>query len=72
MQLSQNARTKYIVKKGSQQQMNKPTIIAKVFAAFVSMRKRFTCALILRLPIFLLVRGDNPLSKFGKLFTTCK
>lgn len=72
MQLSQNARTKYMVKNGSQHTMNRPTMIANVFAAFVSMRKRFTCALMFRLPIFLLVRGDKPFSKFGKLFTTCK
>jgi hypothetical protein len=40
-----------MVKNGSQQKMNPPTIIASVFAALVSILKRFTCALMFLLPI---------------------
>uniref|UniRef100_A0A1B0BBA6 Uncharacterized protein n=1 Tax=Glossina palpalis gambiensis TaxID=67801 RepID=A0A1B0BBA6_9MUSC len=47
-----------MVKNGNQQNMKRPTIIAKVLAAFVSIRNRLTCALMLRLPIFLFVIVD--------------
>lgn len=47
----QNARNRYIVKKGNQQNMNPPTIIPKVLAAFVSIRNRFTWALMFLFPI---------------------
>ena len=42
MQSGQKARIKYIVKKGIQHNMNPPTMIPNVLAAFVSIRKRFT------------------------------
>jgi len=43
MQSSQKARTRYMVKKGNQQQMKQPTMMPKVLAAFVSILKRRTC-----------------------------
>lgn len=55
MQSSQNARIKYIVKNGSQQTINPPTIIAKVLAAFVSMRNRFAWTFKIRFPTPLIV-----------------
>lgn len=46
----QKARTKYMVKKGSQHTMKPPTMMPNVLAAFVSMRNRFACTLRIRLP----------------------
>ena len=42
MQSWQNALIRYEVKKGNQQQMKQPTMMPKVLAALVSMRKRRT------------------------------
>ena len=39
---SQKAVTRYMVKKGNQQQMKQPTMIPSVLAALVSMRNRRT------------------------------
>lgn len=50
----QKGRSRYTVKKGSQHTMNPPTIIARVLAAFVSMRNRFACNL-----AFLFVAGPS-------------
>ena len=50
MQSSQNAVTRYTVKKGNQQQMKQPTIMPKVFAAFVSILNLRTWDFMFRLP----------------------
>lgn len=64
MQFGQKARTRYMVKNGSQQNIKPPTIIAKVLAALVSIRKRFTWAFMLRLPIRRLITlGLSPSSQ---------
>lgn len=51
MQVLQKARIRYIVKNGNQQNMKPPTMMPNVLAAFVSIRNRFTCALMFRFPI---------------------
>lgn len=53
MQSWQNARITYMVKNGSQQIMKRPTMIAKVLVALVSVRKRFTCVFKCLRPILL-------------------
>uniref|UniRef100_A0A182J3H8 Uncharacterized protein n=1 Tax=Anopheles atroparvus TaxID=41427 RepID=A0A182J3H8_ANOAO len=59
MQSPQNGRTRYMVKNGSQQKMNPPTMMPSVLAAFVSMRKRFTCTFRCFLPSFLDEFGER-------------
>lgn len=66
MHLVQKARTKYMVKNGNQQQIKPPTIIANVFAAFVSMRKRFAWSFRTR---FAAPRFVLPLPSRFKLFS---
>lgn len=68
MQDVQNARIRYMVKNGSQQHINPPTIMAKVFAALVSIRNLLTCALIFRFPIRLeIIFGLLPRSSSNTL-----
>lgn len=57
MQFLQNALTKYIVKNGSQQQTNPPTIMPKVLAALVSIRNRLTWK---RRDLYLVSELTNP------------
>lgn len=63
---SQNPRYRYIVKKGNQQTMKPPTMIARVLAALVSMRNLRTWTLMLRFPRRRVVTGEKSLDRLGK------